>query len=108
MVKKCPDPACGFEGEGAFCSTCGKKLIDKSEIIVICAGKTSDGQVCRAPLTANNNFCSNCGSRVTVLDPGLVEQEERVCPGCGIKVEPDVKFCCKCGFQLVQAATKGI
>ena len=110
MVKKCPDPACGFEGEGAFCSECGKKMIDKSEIIVICAGKTGNGQVCGAPLTAKNRFCTNCGSKVLVLDPGLVEVkgEEIVCTKCGTKSEPDEKFCRDCGHELVKVATKGI
>jgi len=105
---KCPDPACGFEGEGTFCSKCAKKL-DQSELIGICTGKTSDGQVCGAPLSAKHTFCSNCGLKVPALDPGLdkSKEEETVCPKCGIKVKPDDRFCCKCGFQLVKAATKG-
>jgi len=110
MVKKCPDPACGFEGEGKCCAECGSKLIDKSEIIVICAGKTDNGQVCGAPLTAKNKFCSNCGSKVLVLDPGLVDVKEKeiLCTQCGTKVEPGEKFCLECGFRVVKAATNGI
>jgi len=56
MVKKCPDPACGFEGEGKCCSECGTRLTEKIETTgVVCDG-TNDGQTCEKPLTAKHKM----------------------------------------------------
>lgn len=112
MVKKCPDPACGFEGEGNCCSECGKKLIENPEplpstIIVFCNGKTDDGQLCGATLNPKKKFCSNCGLQI---DPSLFEVKKDVilCQECGAKMASDEKFCSECGAKVQKPVTKGI
>jgi len=101
MVKKCPDPACGFEGDGKCCSECGKRLIEKLETTagVVCNGKTSDGQPCGKVLTAKHKFCSNCGYKVEV---DVIE-----CQKCWTKISTNDNFCFACGGKVALAETEG-
>jgi len=101
MGKKCPVPACGFECDGELCSKCGTSKIEKKETSesVVCDGKTDDGQPCGKLLTAEHEYCSNCGYKVKV--------DVKECRDCGTNVSPDDKFCCRCGVNLELAVTKG-
>jgi len=101
MVKKCPDPACGFEGDGKRCPECDKGLIEKLETNegVVCDGKTSDGQPCGKLLIAKHKFCSNCGSNV--------KEDVIECRECGTKVSTNDQYCWECGVEVKISRTKG-
>jgi len=101
MVKKCPDPACGFEGDGESCPDCDKWLIEKLETSegVVCDGKIRDGQPCGKLLTAKHKYCSHCGSYVKV---DVIE-----CRECGTNVSTNDQYCWECGVKVEISRTKG-
>ncbi|MGM0471863.1 MAG: zinc ribbon domain-containing protein [Bacillota bacterium] len=53
---------------------------------------------CDEYVLADNDYCTNCGSKVVGEDE---EQEVEKCPNCQIEVAKGAKFCQQCGQELV-------
>ena len=54
-----------------------------------------EGVACpKCGATITGKFCNECG------EPRPEEPQEKVCPKCGEKVDPNAKFCMSCGEQL--------
>lgn len=64
-----------------------KKEESSEEEIVRCVCS-----VCNAVNPSENTFCQECGAK-------LGEAAVKKCPGCGMELESDVKFCGKCGSK---------
>jgi hypothetical protein len=52
---------------------------------------------CESPVGAEDNFCRECGTDVSHLEPG---GELTNCPSCDADVEPEDNFCRNCGEDL--------
>lgn len=90
---KCPNPDCGWSGDGTFCPECGRKL--NSEELGVCKGKLEDVSSCGATLRPNEIFCRNCGTRVdATLSPVILK-----CSQCGNALQNNDIFCSKCGTR---------
>ncbi|GAH71020.1 unnamed protein product, partial [marine sediment metagenome] len=50
-----------------------------------------------------SKFCEQCGQKLgDVITPNAPTKMEKgkFCPECGIEVNPNAKFCFRCGTQL--------
>lgn len=109
-------PSCGAEisSTAPFCSACGKSTgfvpPQQKRTCPVCGASLSEGAV----------FCTACGNRVEqpasvqappafgstpvqtapVFQPVQAAPQERVCPVCNAKLEPDAQFCTSCGTQV--------
>ena len=104
-VVRCPQ--CGAEVQSgvAFCSSCGAPMAKVQPVgtddMVRCEG-------CGAMIKKGVRFCTSCGKpMVQVATPETAGEsvtessvQDKICPNCGTKNEPDVAFCIECGTKL--------
>ena len=64
-IRKCSECSALLKLAQQFCSGCGLE-IDAN--VLICGGKTSDGQICREVLTVTGGYSNNCGTKQEVPD----------------------------------------
>ncbi len=96
-----------------FCGRCGGR-----SFTLISEGSKKNNFACprcSAILPASANFCGHCGlnnvrskslsaSQLTGEQPNfsrnVLKQVEKICPRCGEKFPPNIKFCGRCGNNL--------
>ncbi|MBE6884558.1 MAG: hypothetical protein E7487_08125 [Ruminococcaceae bacterium] len=136
-------PGCGVEVSPTlkFCRNCGARLIPaepaaepvpapvaepapapaqepaaEEPAVLTCPG-------CGVEISPNLKFCRNCGARLIpaepaaepvpapvaepapapAQEPAAEEPAVPTCPGCGVEISPNLKFCRNCGARLIPA-----
>ncbi|MBZ2165909.1 zinc ribbon domain-containing protein [Methanobacterium spitsbergense] len=95
MKIKCSN--CGHESEKnkIFCTECGTKIEQISELIE--SKQVINCPKCSIELPANTKFCTDCGTKI---DQQIVLDQEIICPKCSKKLPANSKFCKECGTKI--------
>lgn len=116
-IVACANPVCGARfAEGVkFCGRCGNTsftLISPAQIV----SQTFNCPRCSTSLPVNSKFCGRCGlnlsgtqslkgqqlsSQTNQFHQSVPHTVERVCRRCGNSYPPNIKFCGRCGLNLL-------
>lgn len=101
-IVRCPQCSAEVPADAAFCSSCGLSMNKiNTDDMVRCEG-------CGGMVKKGAHFCTSCGmpmvQKATPKTPNMSdtagEATSKLCPNCGIELEPDCVFCVNCGTKL--------
>lgn len=98
-----------------FCGRCGNR-----SFVMVSPGEAMENSFpcprCATKLPQNSKFCGRCGLNMTqnlnpqiakpvgfasVVTQNVPKQAERICRKCGSSFPPNIKFCGRCGNNLI-------
>ena len=93
-------------GTGALLGV-GIRLLSKSRKLPP-ASATRTCPNCRRPTAQRDRFCINCGSPATVPQMPPPPPPPAGCRQCNARLDPQSRFCSRCGVAVLQDARRGV